>query len=181
MIIISILLKTCYNGFGRGILAEFLNLIGVVSVTALACNLHGTVAQWLAPWWGFDPAALNFTVFVVLLLGGVVLVHLVLRRLSDLLKWERLHWTIQGVGLVLGGVRGLWWSGLTLLMLLSLGVPYLDTSVQQESVLGPHFVQVAQQSLEVVADRYPGRHAREVLIPQIKLPVPTFFNERPGR
>jgi len=102
----------------------------------------------------------------------MLLVHRVLRKLGSLIKWERLHWSIQGMGLVLGGIRGLWWAGLLLLIMLSLGVAYLTESIQDHSVLGPRFVNVATSSVGWVADRYPGRRARVVLIPSMKLRLP---------
>jgi uncharacterized membrane protein required for colicin V production len=159
------------------LLTELLTLLGVVSVTALACNFYGVVAQWVLPWWRHDPNVLQLVCFFLLLFGGVLFLHALLRKLETLIKWERLHWTIQGMGLILGGIRGLWWGGLAVLLMLALGLPYLTNSIQERSVLGPHLVTVATQSIEWVADRYPGHASRVVLIPTMNIRLPSLFEE----
>ena len=170
LIIATILLGTSYNGFGRGLLSELLSLAGAVSATALAINYAQVVTQTVSPWIWFDQTVARFVMFIGLFLILVVVVHLVIRRLTEIIKWERLHWAIQGLGLMLGALRGLWWSGVILVMLTSSGVTYLQESVEQRSVLGPHLAQVARESLERVADRFPGAALRgPVLVPPLKL------------
>jgi len=170
LIIVTILLRACYSGFGRGLLAEVLNLVGAVGVTALTINYWAWLAHKLRPWLWMDTTLANFIVFAVCFLTLMFLVHFIVRRLTELLKWERLHWAIQGVGLVLGGLRGLWWSGVFLVVLTSSGVVYLRSSVEERSVLGPRLVRVAHDYLEQVADRFPGATQRGggLLVPPMK-------------
>ena len=170
LIVVTILLRTCYSGFGRGLLAEVLNLVGAVGVTSLTVNYWAWLVHKLRPWLWMDTTLANFIVFAVSFLALMFMVHFIIRRLTELLKWERLHWAIQGVGLVLGGVRGLWWSGVFLVVLTSSGVVYLRSSVEERSVLGPRLVRVARDSLEQVADRFPGAGARGggLLVPPMK-------------
>ncbi len=172
LVILIVFFRSCYVGFGRGLLAEVLSLVGLVSATAIACNFHGFLAQWLSRWWPGDVATLDFLTFLLVFILLLLLVRVVIVKFAEALKWERLHWMIQGVGMVLGGVRGLWWMGLILLVLLSLGIPYFKGSIQDRSILGPRFVKVAQQVLEVVAQRFPGYTEHAVLIPAIKVPLP---------
>ena len=121
---------------------------------------------------------LPFFIFLILLLSGMVGVHLFLRKVVErFLKWERLHWTVQGTGLTLGGIRGLWWAGLVMLVLLATGLPYLSDSVQERSTLGPRLVEVSTTVLTEVADRYPGHVGRTLLIPQMKLKLPELPEE----
>ena len=96
-------------------------------------------------------------------------VHMIIRRVTNVIKWERLHWAIQGLGLMVGALRGLWWSGLILAVLTSSGVTYLQESVEKRSVLGPRLAQLARVQLEQVADRFPGASLRgPFLIPPMK-------------
>jgi len=92
-----------------------------------------------------------------------------MKRLTEVIKWERLHWAIQGLGLMLGALRGLWWSGMILVVLTASGITYLQESVEQRSVLGSHFAQVARESIQRIADRFPGASLRgPVLVPPLR-------------
>jgi uncharacterized membrane protein required for colicin V production len=169
LIIVTILLRTSYNGFGRGLLAEIFSLGGAISVTTLAINYSNLVTQWVRPWVWFDATVAGFVVFIGLFLILIFGVHLIIRRLTEVIKWERLHWAIQGLGLMLGALRGLWWSGVILAVLTASGVTYLQESVEQRSVLGPRLAQMARDSLERIADRFPGASLRgPVLIPPLR-------------
>jgi uncharacterized membrane protein required for colicin V production len=68
------------------------------------------VARRLQGWLWIDPAYAPVVVFWLIFLMMALALRVVLARLGDVIKWERLHWTIQGLGLILGGLRGLWWS-----------------------------------------------------------------------
>lgn len=171
-VIVIPVLRACYVGFSSGLISGAVNLLGVVSATALACNYRAVVAQWVAPWWRFDPLWLDAVCFCVLLFGGVLLVHWVLRKLGMVLQWERLHWFIQGLGLLVGGLRGIWWAGLFVLILQSFGLPYLQESVQKRSLLGPQLSLLAQERIEWVAEWYPGRAHRVSLLPSVTITLP---------
>ena len=172
-VILIPVLRACYVGFSSGLVSGLLNLLGVVGVTVLACNARTIVAQWLAPWWRFDPMWVEYVCFMVLLLTGILLVHWLLRKLSTILQWERMHWFIQGLGLVVGGMRGLWWAGLWVLILQSFGIPYLQDSVQKRSLLGPQLSRLAQERIAWVADWFPGHGARGAsLVPQVVINIP---------
>ena len=169
LLIVSIIFKTCYNGFVRGILAELLNLIGAVGVTAVTLNFAGVVTKWLQPWITTAPYIVTLIGFWGLFFALFVMVRLIVRRVTELLRWERLYWFVQGIGLFFGGVRGLWWAGFLLVVLVSSGFPFLAVSVEKGSVLGPRLLVVAQVTLEQVADRFPGAPYRPVvLVPPIQ-------------
>ena len=173
LIIVIILLRTCYNGYGRGVLAETFNLLGAVSATVVTINYWDLVAGWLRPWLWIEPTLANFLVFSGFFLMLIFLVHVILRRITELVKWERLHWVTQGLGLILGGLRGLWWSGVLLLILTASNVTYFQNSVEERSVLGPHLVELSRENLQRVVERFPGAplKGREVFIPPMKLPA----------
>ncbi len=177
LVIITLVLRACYVGFGRGFLTELISLGGVVTSTAIAVNFHGPIFQQLTPWWHFDPAALDFTCFLLLLFVSLFIIHLILRKLSAILKWERIHWLIQGMGMVCGGVRGLWWAGLVVLLMLALGLPYLTASVRERSLFAPQLEKMSFEAIRSVADRFPGHASRTVAIPTLTLRLP---NLRPG-
>ena len=168
LIVVTVFLRTCYGGFGRGFLAEVLNLIGAVSATALTLNYASVVTERLRPWFWFDANVAAFLVFGGLFLISIFLVHVIVRRITDVLKWERLHWAVQGLGMVLGALRGLWWSGVILVILTSSGFAYPNDSVEK-SVLGPRLVTMSRDGIERIADRFPGAaHRGATLIPPIR-------------
>jgi uncharacterized membrane protein required for colicin V production len=159
------------------LLSELLSLAGAISVTALTINYTHVVTRMASPWIWFDQTVAGFVIFIGLFLMLIVGVHVVIRRLSEVIKWERLHWAIQGLGLMLGALRGLWWSGVMLIILTSSGFTYLQESVQKRSVLGPRLVQVARESVPRIVDRFPGASLRgPVLVPPAK-PIPKATNK----
>ena len=169
LVILTIVFRACYNGFGRGVLTEFLSLIGAVSVTAVTLNYFNPVRTALQPLLGWIPphiaAVLLFWGFFLLLLLAC---HAFMRRLTDVVKWERIHWVFQGIGLFLGGVRGLWWAGLIVVALSSSGLVSLRDSVEQQSLVGPGLLAVSRPALERVADRFPGAEGRlATLVPPL--------------
>lgn len=169
LVIVTILLRTSYNGFGRGLLSEILSLVGAVGATVLTINYAHRVTQWVSPWIWFSQTVAGFVVFLGLFLILIFVVHVVMRRVTDVIKWERLHWAVQGLGLMIGALRGLWWSGVILTVLTSSGVVYLQESVEKRSVLGPRLAHIARANLAQVADRFPGAALRgPVLIPPLK-------------
>jgi len=158
--------RTCYTGFVRGVITECLSLVGLISATALACNYHEWLAQTLAPWWRFEFALLDILSFLVLLIGGVfLLVGGVARILSRLIVRAQGGGIARVLGMVAGALRGLWSAGVVLLILLASGRPYLARSIEERSILGPRLVRLSQHSVEWVANRYPGRANRTLLIP----------------
>lgn len=169
LIVVTIFLRASYSGFGRGFLAEMLNLIGAVSATALTINYANMAIQWLQPWFWFDATVAAFIVFGVLFLSCIFVVHMMIRRITEVLKWERLHWAVQGLGLILGGLRGLWWAGMVLIILASSGFEYLRQSVETNSVLGPRLVTMSREGITRVTDRFPGvEHRGRNLTPPLR-------------
>ncbi len=169
LIIVSIFLRACYNGFSRGLVSEILGLVGAVGVTCLSVNYWYTVKGWLEPWLWVRPHLAGAMVFALVFLAALLLLRLALERISTILKWERLHWGIQGLGLLLGALRGLWWAGLVLVLLTSSGVAYLQASVMEKSVLGPRLAEQAEDHLARIAARFPGAAQRGPdLLPAVK-------------
>ena len=167
LVIVTVILRACYNGFGRGIVAELLSLVAAVSVTAVTLNYWSTVADTFQtlPVDSHLLAVVGFWgLFFILLIAA----RIVLGALMHFLKWERLHWTIQGVGMIVGGVRGLWWSGFLLVVLTSSGIVVLQRGVEEGSMLGPRLLQLSRTNLERIADAFPGgQHRTGVLIPSL--------------
>ncbi len=162
----------CYRGFGRGVLAEALNLVGAVSAVALTVNYAGWVTGPMRQLVSFDPLLAGFLtfwgVFVIVLLS----LHAAVRSLGQLVKWEPFHWTTRGVGLVLGGLRGIWWSGVLLLAFSASGFLYLQESVAERSILGPRLMGLSQQRLDQVLTWLPaGQLQGQTLFPAFKQAV----------
>ncbi|MBI3321234.1 MAG: CvpA family protein [Candidatus Omnitrophica bacterium] len=173
LIIVTVIFGTCYNGFVRGILAELFLLIGAVSVTAITVNYAAWLARWVQQWVALPPPLIAVLGFWILFFGALILGHWVIKRLTEVFKWERVHWFVQSVGLCLGGLRGLWWSGFLLIVLTSSGLPVLQTAVEQRSVLGPRLVSMARRAVSQAAERFPGAQDRgSALVPPIRPNTP---------
>jgi len=163
------LIRTCYTGFVRGVVAECLSIAGLVSATAVACNYHEPLAKALAPWWRWSFNLLDFLAFLgLLIVGSWVLTRLVARALRRVITWNAVHWTLQALGIVCGGLRGMWVAGVVLALLTATGAPYLRRSIEERSVFGPRVLQLSHRSIAWVADRFPGRAERTVLIPPLQ-------------
>ncbi len=170
LLIVTIISITCYRGFGRGFLGELFNLAGAISATVLTLNYSSLVTKWLRRWvlW-FNPTITAFIVFWAVFLILMVAVHMVVRRVAHLVKWEPLHWFTQAIGLTLGGLRGVWWSGFLALALSLSGFIYAQQSVEERSVLGPPLLRMYRPRLEQIADRFPGKGFRgNTLMPPAK-------------
>lgn len=160
LIIITVVWAACYNGFGRGFLAELLNLVGAIAVTALSINYAGTVAGVLQPWIPFSAPVAAVVVYWGLFLMLWCVMRVVRKRAAEVIKWERFNWFIQGMGLLLGGLRGLWWAGFLLLVLSTSGYTFLLESVEQKSVLAPRLLSSFRVGLEQAGNRLPGAKLR---------------------
>ena len=156
LIVVTIIWATSYSGFGRGFLAEFLNLISAVAITALTINLAGPAAGFLRPGLPLSPPLVIVLAFWGLFLMLWFVARAIRRRVADVIKWERFNWSIQGMGLLLGGLRGLWWAGFILLALSASGYSFLGESVNKKSVLAPRLLSSFRVSLEEASNRLPG-------------------------
>lgn len=169
LIVLTIVLRGCYSGFGRGFLAELLACTGAVITSIVAINYWSPLATWLSPWLAMNPRLGGFMVFVLLFLTMLITVRLVTTRITALLQWERLHWIVQGMGMLLGGLRGMWWSAMFVVLCVASGFTYLQVSVENQSVLGPGMLRLANEHIRRVSDLAPGSHWRvPTLIPPIR-------------
>ena len=173
LVILIGLIRGCYVGFARGLVAELLYLVGLVSVTALACNFYRPLSDQIAPWWLHDPDALRFACFALLFGAGILLVYRGLRILAARVLREGIHpWIIGAGGVVVGGVKSLWWLGVFLMVILSLGITYLKESVNERSLLAPRVLPIAESAIRRVADHFPGHDRRPSLVPDMVVHLP---------
>ncbi len=170
LIVVSLLIIGGYNGFARGILAELFNLIGAITTTCLTVNYWSLLAKWVPPLPWLGPDFTTLLVFWVLFVTVRTLVRLVVRLCCDVVKWERVHWFVQGLGLFFGSVRALWWAGFILVVIAGTGVPYLKNSVEKQSIVGLRLVTLARSTVEQVANIFPGAGERRslALVPAIQ-------------
>ena len=160
LVVVTIFLRTCYSGFGRGLWAELLAFGGVVFATAVSINSHGLIAGWLLPIVGIVSPLGSVFIICALFLTVILIVQLLLRWTVGLLRGGRFDWVIQGLGLVVGGVRGLWWAGFILVVLTSTGIVYCHDSVRLHSVSGPRLEPLARQAIGLIVSRFPGFHGQ---------------------
>lgn len=167
LVIVSITLKTCYGGYVRGVVTELLYAVGTVALTVLSVAYWEKLAGWLQPWVAFPYHLVGVLAFVVLFLTLWVMIRVAVRSFTQIIKWERLHWLLQTIGLILGAARGLWWSGFLLLILSSSGFVYLRQSVEERSLASPKLVEVSRQTMAQLLELVPGASRDTILIPSI--------------
>ena len=160
LVVVIIVLRACYIGYARGVVTELLHLAVAVTVTSLVVNYWSLAAGWVRNWVALQPELVNVAVFWLLFLIGLMVMRWLIKRVGSLLGWERLHWTFQTIGIILGTLRGLWWAGFLVVVLTSTGVPYLHASVEERSIIGPRLVRPARETLERIADSFPGANNR---------------------
>jgi hypothetical protein len=167
LIVIIIVVKTCYSGAAQSLLIGVLNLAGVVLLTALTVNSASVVSGFIQPWLSLvPPTSITFTIFWFLLVGTVLGLRTGLRALMAMVKGERIHWFLQGIGAIIGGARGLWWAGVIALSMAVSGFPYLEVSTAERSLLGPPIMQYTREALGRLTDRLPGAANRvSTLVP----------------
>ena len=169
LVVLSVVVRTSYSGFHRGPLAEFFSLFGLVSATACSCFFYAPVADMLQPWLPMPATLLRFLTFLALLiLSTVILMRFAARKLTELIKWDRMHWLAQLVGLVLGAVRGLWWCGLILLLALGARWSYLQQSILERSLSGARLVEASNQAFLNVTSLYAGGATIEHPVPALE-------------
>ncbi len=125
-------------------------------MTVFTCLLSGGFVEWLRPWWAFDPQGLEKVGFVGVFLILMLLVGLLVRRIAGWMAHERSHWINQSAGMALGAVRGAWWAGLIVLLMLSFQHPYLTQSITERSLVAPHLVHASRTTLRWITDQVPG-------------------------
>lgn len=172
LIIVTIVLRTSYVCLSRGIFSEFLDVFGLISITALTVNFAEAISRGMQSQVALHPIVFTYVVFWVFFLSLIVIARVIFRRLTAIIgKWEPIHWMIRWVGLLIGAGRGLWWAGFVLIALTSSGFVYLRESVETRSLLGSRMIDVSRQTLERVADYFPGAAQRsEHLMPPAIVP-----------
>ena len=178
LIILTLVCTMGYIGFGRGFLAEFLNCVSAVAVIVVTMKYAGAIEGLLASWSPFPPAITTLVVYSGFFLMLWYAARVLRKQVAEIVKWERFNWLIQGVGLVLGGLRGLWWAGFVLLVLASSGYEFFQESVAKKSVLAPRLLTVFHASLTQIDSRFPGpRLPDTMLVP----PLPPIRHPDPSR
>lgn len=162
VLILTIIWKACYGGFGRGLVLELANVVIAVCVTEATVTYWSIAANALGvPEW-FPAYVKNAGVFWGIFLSVWLIGYVAKKRLAGFIKEKRWYWITHGGGLFLGGVRGLWWSGFLLLVLSSSGFSSLRDAVEQRSVLGPRLLKSWRTGFLSITNRFPAaapRHA----------------------
>ncbi len=169
LVVVTIFLRTLYGGFSRGILTELLTLVGAVVTTVAAVVLWRPVASWIGSWLWVPHHVLGMLIFWAIFLGVSFGSRQLRTVVGQIVKWESFHWSIQGLGVCVGGLRGFWWAGFVLLVLVSSGYPFLEEAVMKRSAFGPRILRTFGPYLDQVADRVPGPPLRGgTLIPSVQ-------------
>lgn len=170
LIILIIVFRTSYNGFGRGIVTELVNLVGVIAVVVGTIWFWPTAAGWVVSKTTWHSPYISVAVFWVLFIFLMVLMRFFFKAITDVIRWEHLHWLLQGLGLVIGCLRGLWWAGFLLIVLTSSNLEALQSSVQGKSLLGPHLEAISRERIVQMLGYFPKRPlGSSALVPPLRV------------
>ncbi len=174
LVVVTTVILTAYVGFSRGTIIGLLLLLASVSVTVLTVNYAPVVEQWIQPWLHIDPAYSTSLIFWGIFLILFLVIRMLVRRLIEAIHGEPVNLVTQSLGALVGGLRGVWWSGLFLIVLSSSGFDYLRQSVEERSLIGPRVVNTARSVLTDVAHRFPGGTASsQTTVPAFRPASPT--------
>lgn len=163
-----LVLKACYTGFSRGVVTELLSLVGLIAATALTGAYYGRVARMIPLPQPIDLALVEYVVFLILFaVLALLLIRMVAQTLTKAIKWEASHWSLQLVGSILGGLRGFWWAGFCLLVLLGSGAEYVGHSITERSIFGSTVTQLSQRAFAQSASLVPGYDPNRPVVPQL--------------
>ena len=165
--IITIVLRTSYTGYSRGLLNEFFGLLGLLAISVLSVYYGSMVMDWVSGQFNLRLPIFNWLVFWVLFLVLVFAIRRLVKRLVSFLKWDSLTWFTQWTGLILGAVRGLWWAGVCLVILASSGWSYPQDSVEQRSLCGPTVIAVWRQGIARIVEHLPSSSADTTFPPTV--------------
>ena len=160
-------------------MAELFSLLGLVSASVLACNLQPMVSQRVLPWWRFDPAIAQFSVFLLLFIVGLVLlVRIVARTLARLISWNQTSAAVRLLSAIVGAGRGLWLAGMLALIGLASQSAYVTQSIEGRALSGPRLVAGMRVGLEQARLWYPGDRLSWPAVPM--LPPASTTDKRHG-
>ena len=169
LIVVIILLTSCYNGFSVGIFTGTLRCMGLVLVTLVTVNFSSVATNWIQSWIRLQPVLTAFLAFWLIFFTLVLVIRIVINAIARVIKWEPVNLLTQWLGLLLGGVRGVWWAGLFLLALSVSGVIPFQESIEQRSMSTPYLLPVFHECLEDLSDRFPGAGNRyPTLFPPVR-------------
>ena len=171
LVIVTLVLRGGYVGFSRGLITEFLNLLVAVSITLVTINYSSFAIAWVGQWLDWKNQTLKvFLIYWLFFLSLVLVGRWLLILIAGVIKWERVLGVFGAIGVILGALRGLWWSGLIVVTLASSGIQYAIDSVEDRSIAGPHLLKAASQAFTQASDWFPGaEHRTKTLVPPIKL------------
>ena len=168
LLVVILVLRTFYVGFDRGVVTEVIALTGAIGTTVLTLNYAKAFREWDRLMFWSDSTLKTWVLFWTLFVLIGLAARIIVKRLSEVLKWERAHWMTQTLGGILAAARALWWSAFILVVLTSSGISALEQSVAEHSQIGSRWLGRSRDALLQVANRFPGSQQRgEPLIPPI--------------
>jgi membrane protein required for colicin V production len=102
-----IVVATTVEGVRQGVVRRAVELIGLVAIFVFASRLADLLAPRLESWVGMDGSAAFYTSWVVVLIGGIVVIRLVATGLRKIVHLTIAGWLDRIGGGVLGLVFGL--------------------------------------------------------------------------
>ena len=102
IIILLLFLPGIIRGLTKGLIEQAVSLAGIVASVWAAYKYYGAVAIWLDKYIDAPETAVNVMAFLLVLVAGVIVVMIIARILTGIIKMANLHWINRLLGVVLG-------------------------------------------------------------------------------
>ena len=140
LIILIIILINVILGFKRGIIAEILTLIGLISAIFLAIFWYSDLSIFLMEQFKWNETLLNVLSFVIIFIGVIIFFRLLENVLTRITALLLLSWINNIGGALFGFIRGTIIVGLLLFLVNFIPLP-LEIQYQiNQSVLAEFFI-----------------------------------------
>ena len=118
------LFVAAFVGFAKGFLAQVIELVGAVATFIIAILLSGQVAEFLASRFDAPYSVWLVVGFLLLIVGGLALTHLLALALGRVVKMTILQMVDRFTGAALGLIMGMIVASLLIALTLELPFPH---------------------------------------------------------
>ena len=161
VLIVILLIRTCYTGYARGISYEAITLLGIIGAAILSVHNYEYLGLFFRKELNLPVGFCNFISFIMLGTGVFYVFRFVREFLYRFLRFEMFPSVERFGGLALGFVRGALMVSLILLGMLLAQRPELSTAIKYKSYSGPVFLKVIPVAYDYMIGLFPKYQSTE--------------------
>lgn len=136
LLVVILLIRSSYVGFTKGFGWELFRFIGYLSTAIAAVYFYEYTSQLLGDYFPVVQSFSNLVSFTVLYAGILFIFKFINLLIEKIIKIETFSAVEKFGGLLLGFLRGTILTGLLLISLVFVPVPYFEKSIKERSYTG---------------------------------------------